>query len=364
MIEVDVRKRLGEAQIDASFSLDGPGITVLFGRSGAGKTSIVNMIAGLIRPDEGRIRIGDSTMFDSQKRIDIRAHRRRVGYVFQDARLFPHLDVHQNLIYGMRRGPETDADRVGISLDEVGELLGISKLFGRSPAQLSGGEKQRVSIGRALLSNPQVLLLDEPLASLDLPRKNEILPYIADLPRRFRIPLLYVSHSMDEILRLADNVVYLRDGKTLQSGLTEKVLNSPELQAYVSGEQRGTVLRARVIESNAQRSLCRVEESTTTLSVARGGLQPGAAVRFRVAAEDIILATEIPKKTSVQNIVEARIVGGRQTTDGLVQVELDIGVGLSALVSQRAWTDLELAPGARVYVLVKGAALARNLTLL
>ncbi|MCA1755087.1 MAG: molybdenum ABC transporter ATP-binding protein [Spirochaeta sp.] len=239
MIEISVKKQLGSVGIRAAFSISAPGITAIFGDSGAGKTSVINMIAGLIRPDEGSVRVHGTTLFDSKSRVNVAMHKRRIGYVFQDGRLFPHLDVKQNLLYGAHNrtsratlnenqdGAESGGPLTSRSLSDVGELLGITHLFVRRPGQLSGGEKQRVAIGRALLANPRLLLMDEPLASLDAPRKNELLPYIARLPAEVGVPVIYVTHSMDEIERLADQVLYMRDGIATEFGPTEEVLNKP-----------------------------------------------------------------------------------------------------------------------------------------
>jgi molybdate transport system ATP-binding protein len=209
MLELDVSKRLGPTLIEAAFTAK-PGITALFGPSGAGKTSIVNMIAGLITPERGRIVLGGEILFDSAGRAAVPVHKRRIGYVFQDDRLFPHLSVRHNLAFGRwMNGRARDATHEAQILD----LLGIEPLLGRRPAGLSGGEKQRVAIGRALLSGPKLLLLDEPLASLDAARKAEILPYLERLRDRTGIPMVYVSHSAEEVERLADTIIRLEAGR-------------------------------------------------------------------------------------------------------------------------------------------------------
>jgi molybdate transport system ATP-binding protein len=213
MLTVDVEKRLGEFQIAAKFETSG-GATALFGPSGAGKTSIVNMIAGLLKPDRGRIALDDTVLFDSSARINVPAHRRRIGYVFQEGRLFPHLSVLQNLDYGrwMSGLPVDDAER-----ERIIALLNIGALLKRRPGHLSGGERQRVALGRAMLMKPRLLLLDEPLASLDRARKLEILPYLARLRDEARVPMIYVSHQMVEIQRLCSQVVRIEDGSALVS---------------------------------------------------------------------------------------------------------------------------------------------------
>jgi len=215
MLEVNVRRKQGDFVIDADFTIEASGTTALFGPSGAGKTSIVNMVAGLARPDSGRIAIHGRCLFDSGRGIDVPTQQRRVGYVFQDARLFPHLTVRGNLTYGMRLLQKSEQY---VDFDEVVELLGIALLLDRRPVKLSGGEKQRVAIGRALLCSPALLLMDEPLASLDKERKSEVLPFIRRLSHNFSTPIIYVSHSMKEIAQLADYLVRVDEGRVVSSG--------------------------------------------------------------------------------------------------------------------------------------------------
>ena len=214
MIDVDIAQRIGRFALDVKFSVDAP-VVGLFGPSGSGKTSVVNAIAGVQRPDRGTIRVNGEVLFDSVKRIDVRPEHRRVGYVFQDALLFPHLDVSANLTYGQRL--RASSQRV-IHEDHVVELLGLAALLDRRPRTLSGGERQRVSIGRALLAQPRILLMDEPLASLDQARKLEILDYIERLRDDLHIPIVYVSHSAEEVKRLADAVVLLSQGRCVAVG--------------------------------------------------------------------------------------------------------------------------------------------------
>jgi molybdate transport system ATP-binding protein len=211
-MQVEVKRKLGALALDVSFGGDPGGVTALFGPSGAGKTSVINMVAGLLRPDQGRISIGGLCLFDSERGIDLPPDKRRIGYVFQEGRLFPHLSVRSNLTYGMKLIPIAEHK---VKLEEVVDLLGIGPFFDRRPRLLSGGEKQRVAIGRALLTSPEALLMDEPLASLDAERKQELLPFIARISREFSIPILYVSHVMEEISQLTDHVVLLREGRVV-----------------------------------------------------------------------------------------------------------------------------------------------------
>ncbi len=222
MIDINIKKQYGNFNIEIKYNCNEIGITALLGRSGAGKSSVINMMAGLSRPDSGHIIIDNRCVFDSGSNIDIVPDKRRFGYVFQDGRLFPHLSVMSNLTYGMKLIPV--AERY-INLDRVIELLDLSSLLDRRPAKLSGGEKQRVAMGRALLTSPSLLLMDEPLASLDEARKNEVLPFIKKLSAKLSIPVFYVSHSMDEIFSIAEKILVLSWGKLTAAGSTREVLN-------------------------------------------------------------------------------------------------------------------------------------------
>jgi molybdate transport system ATP-binding protein len=220
MLEVDVRFARDGFLLDARLTATPGGVTALLGRSGAGKTSLLELVAGLARPLAGRIAAGEQLLFDSERGVDLPAHRRRVGYVFQDGRLFPHLSVRGNLRYGLCRAPV--AERY-VSLEEAIRLLDLGRLLRRRPATLSGGERQRVAIGRALLTSPRVLLLDEPLASLDAAHRTEILSFLERIPRAVRAPIVYVTHRVDEVLRLAERVVQLDAGRVVSSGTIDEL---------------------------------------------------------------------------------------------------------------------------------------------
>ena len=238
MLEFDARFRAGAFALDAAFTT-GAGITALFGRSGAGKTTVLNLIAGLAKPESGRIVVDGRVLHDSAAGIDLPPHRRRIGYVFQEGRLLPHLTVRQNLLYGHFFAGRERRDGA-LPLSPVIELLGLGALLERRPGALSGGEKQRVAIGRALLSGPGALLLDEPLASLDAPRKAEILYYIERLRDEVRVPIVYVSHSLDEVVRLADSLVLLSEGRVLGSGALRDMMGRAELRPYlIDAVERG-----------------------------------------------------------------------------------------------------------------------------
>ena len=250
MIDVDIEQQLGAFRLDVKFSAEAP-IVGLFGRSGSGKTSVINAIAGIATPRRGSIRINDVVLFDTARRIDMPPEERRVGYVFQDALLFPHMDVESNLLYGQRLRPPKDRF---IEEARVVELLGLGALLHRKPKALSGGEKQRVAIGRALLAQPRILLMDEPLASLDVPRKTEILDYVERLRDELSIPIVYVSHSVTEITRLADTVVVLADGKCLAVGAVDDVMGRLDLNPDAGRYEAGSVLDTRVAAHDSEGS--------------------------------------------------------------------------------------------------------------
>ncbi len=343
-------------EIDVAFEVEGPTVTALFGRSGAGKTSVVGMVAGLSRPDSGRVAVDGRVLFDDRRGIDVPPHRRRIGYVFQESRLFPHYSVRGNLVYGMNRVPP--AERF-IAFSEVVELLGIGALLDRRPGRLSGGERQRVAIGRALLSSPRLLLMDEPLASLDGARKAELLPFIAELPRRFGLPILYVSHSVDEVLRLADRMVLLEAGRVAASGAVEAVMSQPGFAAAAGGCELATVVLAIVERHDESREATHLSFSGGIIRVPRLDVPLGAQVRVRIDAGNVILGRHEPHGLSVQNVFAGRVTELRQA-QGLVDVVLDIGCPLQAQITNQACRDLDLAVGTPVYALVKSTSISRG----
>ncbi len=362
MIEVDVRRRLGDFALDARFSCAESGVTALFGRSGAGKTMIVNMLAGLERPDEGRISIGDSTLFDSARGIDVAPERRQLGYVFQDSRLFPHLTVRGNLRYGRRR---EDAAESRVGFDQVVELLGLEGLLHRRPSRLSGGEAQRVAIGRALLASPRLLLMDEPLASIDAARKDEILAFIERLRNELAIPIVYVSHIMDEVIRLADEMVVLNDGRVAAVGPIETLMSRLDLRPLTGRYEAGAVLAARIEGHDDTFNLTHLVFPGGRLSVSRLDLPLGTALRARVRARDVSLALDPPRRSSVLNVFRGTVVDVGGEPGPQVDVLLEIGGGggnspLWARVTRKSVHELGLGPGTPVYALVKSVALDRH----
>lgn len=348
-------RRLGDLGIEARFTSD-RGVTALFGRSGAGKTSIVNMVSGLLRPDAGRIAVDGHVLFDSAGGIDLPPWKRRIGYVFQEARLFPHLTVRRNLLYGWRFAP---AEERYLTVEQVVELLDLGALLKRRPRSLSGGEKQRVAVGRALLSNPRALLMDEPLASLDVLMKNEILPYLERLDA-MGIPILYVSHSLDEVSRLARNLVLVSGGRVTGSGRVDEVVSRLELWSPEDETETGTMLAARVARHDQAAGLTHLEFRGGELRVPLVDIPAGAAVRVWIRARDVSVATERPRGLSLRNVLEGTVTEVRDESP-LAELKLSLGGAvLTALVTRQAVRELALGPGRGVYALIKSANLDRR----
>lgn len=357
MLEVDVEVRRGAFALKAAFTSDAP-IVALFGRSGSGKSTIVSAIAGIVHPERGRIVIGERVLYDSANGIALRPEQRRVGCVFQDALLFPHLDVRGNLAYGERLTPPSERF---IDHERVLALLGIAPLLHRRPANLSGGEKQRVAIGRALLASPRILLLDEPLASLDGPRKAEILAYIELLRDELLLPMVYVSHAIEEVTRLADRVVVIADGAVIAEGGTAEALSRPELGAPAGRFEEGTVIEARVASHDPRFGLTTLAFDGGELLVPNVDALPGEGLRVRIRARDVSLALERPRRITIQNVFAAEVVSLGGEFGAIVDVALRVGATpLAARITRKAASDLALAPGARVFVLVKAVSIDRR----
>lgn len=361
MIEVRVERRIGAFRLDVDFTTDGAGVTALFGRSGAGKTSLVNTLAGLLTPERGRIVIDDMVLFDSSAGIDLPPERRRIGYVFQESRLFPHLSVRGNLEYGMKRVPLGERR---MDLDQVTDVLGIADLLSRRPRLLSGGERQRVALGRALLASPRILLMDEPLASLDTQRKDEILPFIERLRDSFALPIIYVSHAMDEIIRLADTMVLMSDGKVAAIGPVEELTSRLDLRPLTGRYEAGAVIATTVTGHDDEFDLTGLSFPGGELHVSRLNLEPGAEVRVRIRARDVSLALQPPTGISMLNVIEATVaeIGAdvRHTDRAAVDIRLDAGVPIWARISRKAMHELDIKLGKRVYALIKGSSIDRQ----
>lgn len=355
-LSVEITHRLGDFRLNVAF--DAPdGITALFGRSGTGKTTVVNAVAGLLRPDNGRIELSGTTLFDAKSGFNLPIHKRRLGYVFQDGRLFPHLSVAQNLTYGQRYAPDT---RTGLSLRDVSEMLGIAHLLDRQPGALSGGEKQRVAIGRALLSRPRMLLMDEPLAALDAARKAEILPFLERLRDHTNIPILYVSHSVAEIARLATTVVVLEDGKVARAGSAERVLSDPDMVRQLGVREAGAVLPATVFQHHTD-GLTELTVSGGHLFLPEMNVETGVKTRVRILAQDVILSRAAPVGLSALNILPVTVIALRDGSGPGVIVQMQCGQDrMLARITRRSAEAMSLAPGDAVHAVIKSVSIART----
>ena len=351
MLKIDARKRLAEFEWRGRLEIR-PGVTALFGRSGAGKTSLVNMVAGLLTPDEGEIEIGGTCVFASRKGVNLAPERRPVGVVFQDGRLFPHLSVRGNLQYGRRRGA-----RSAPALEEVIELLELEALLGRRPGTLSGGEQQRVAIGRALLTGPDVLLLDEPLAGLDAERRGEVLGFLERLKQDTDRVIVYVTHRMEEVVRLADRLVLIDRGVIQSSGGLQELLGRPELQSSIGQQSAGALLRCRIEQIDDGDGLSRLSCSGHALLLPRLDLPQEAEIVLRVRAGDVSLSLEPPRRSSVLNVVSGTVERVVEEDGALADVVVNVGQTLWARVTRRSVRELRLSPGVRVYATIKAASL-------
>ena len=356
-LAIDIHHRLGSFLLDAKFET-GTGLIALFGRSGSGKTSIINIIAGLIRPDQGRVTMDGTHLVDTAANIFVPRHRRRIGYVFQEGRLFPHLTVRQNLLYG-RWFAEVSAR--GDDLEQVVELLGIGNLLERRPGRLSGGEKQRVAIGRALLAEPRLLLMDEPLASLDEVRKAEILPYIERLRDQSKIPIIYVSHSIAEVSRLATTVVLLSAGKVAAVGPTFEIMQRLDLFPLTGRAEAGAVIEATVERHDGAFGLTELRSRAGLWRMPQVDAPLGARVRLRVRARDVMLARSPPQDLSALNILPGVIAEIGPRDGPIAEIRVDCGgEALIARLTRYSVERLRLDLGVPVFALIKSVALDRR----
>ncbi|ACI57142.1 molybdate ABC transporter, ATPase subunit [Rhizobium leguminosarum bv. trifolii WSM2304] len=349
---VEAKQKLGGFLLDAAFTSE-RGVTALFGRSGSGKTSMIRIIAGLARPDEGRVVLDGEILTETKTGTFVPKHRRRFGYVFQEARLFPHLSVRANLSYGRWFAAKSLR---GENFDRIVDLLGVEPLLERSPARLSGGEKQRVAIGRALLSAPRLLLMDEPLAALDEARKAEILPYLERLRDQTEIPIIYVSHSIAEVARLANQVVVLSDGKVEATGPAVYILSRPS--AAADRKEAGALIEGTVESFDARHRLSTVALKSSQLHIPSAALASGRPVRIRIPSRDVMLATARPEGLSALNILEGRIEAISSDEDGTVEIRIDCGGDtILSRITALSCERLDLRPGKTVFAVIKTVAL-------
>ena len=354
MIEIDVGLTRANFALSVDFTA-GSGITALFGESGAGKSTVLHLVAGLLRPDRGRIAVNGTVFTDTEASIFLPPHKRRIGYVFQDALLFPHLNVRQNLLYGrwfIRAEPD------GITLDQVSDLLGIGHLLDRRPPTLSGGERQRVAIGRALLASPRVLLMDEPLAALDIDRKREIIPYIQKLRDELKLPILYVSHAIEEVARLADRVILMSDGKVKSDGPPQQVL-SPKAGPGDDRFARISILTTRNPSYDAKYQLTQVSHPSGRITLA-GRIIPGEdPIRVVIRATDVTIALSKPRELSIRTALRGKVSALSEPSGAVVMIEIALTGGelLAAAVTRKAVDELGLGEGDQVYCLIKSVSI-------
>ena len=353
-ITAQLRLSRPDFELDVDLQLPGQGVTALFGPSGCGKTSCLRSLAGLERA-QGRVTVNQTVWQDDASRQWLPTHQRALGYVFQEASLFAHLSVQRNIDYGLRRTPQ---ERRKVSKERAVELLGIAHLMDRMPATLSGGERQRVAIARALATSPEVLLMDEPLAALDAQRKAEVLPYLEQLQRHLRIPVIYVSHSMDEVARLAQHMVLLGAGKVLAQGGVPELLSSLDLP-LAHGDVASSVVHATVHDHDAADHLSTLifDGGRLQLVMARPR-ELGSQVPLRVQARDVSLSLLRPEGSSILNILPVQVLGLREDGPGQVMVSLQAGgTRLLARITQHSAKALQLQAGMPVYAQIKGMAL-------
>ncbi|MBO0334552.1 molybdenum ABC transporter ATP-binding protein [Sneathiella sp. CAU 1612] len=356
MFDIRVKKSLGRFHLSADIKAEA-GLTALFGPSGAGKTLLAKMLAGLVTPDEGHIELAGRTLFSSAKNINIPVHQRHIGFVFQEHRLFPHYSVRGNLTYGngRRAGKATP-----VSFEKVADILGLAALLDREPASLSGGERQRVAIGRALLSNPKILILDEPLSSLDDARKREILPLIEALKSEFDIPTLYISHSIEEITRLADTLLLLDNGAMKAVGPTADILTRLDLIPYAGGYDAGTLIAATVTAYEPAHHMLTLETAGGgKLYITGGAKEIGSSARLRIRARDVALSKTEPKSMSILNRFKGRLVDHCSGAEGMEELLLDVGFPLTARITRKSFEDMKLTKDTPVWALVKAVTISR-----
>jgi molybdate transport system ATP-binding protein len=353
ILTFEAKHMLGKFVLDAAFTSD-RGVTALFGRSVSGKTSINRIIAGLSRPDQGRVVFDGDVLVDTKKGIFVPKYKRRFGYVFQEGRLFPHLTVQQNLNYGRWFTPKS---RRSEDLSKIVELLGIGAILDRRPGKLSGGEKQRVAIGRALLSSPRMLLMDEPLAALDDTRKIEILPYLEALRDEMNIPIIYVSHSVSEVARLADRVIVMGEGKVAMAGTAADVLSQTSISIVTDRREAGSLVEGKVVNYDPKHKLTTIGFQTSKIYISGTEVAVGKGVRVHILAKDVMLSTIRPEQLSALNILEGT-VSAITFESGIADVQVDCqGTIILARITELSCGRLDLRPGMLVFAIIKTVAL-------
>ena len=359
-LSIDVKVSFGNFGLEVAHQLAAEGITVLFGPNGSGKSTLLRTIAGLERGARGRIHYGETVWQDDGDRLFVPAHKRGVGYVFQDARLFPHLTVAGNLAYAEKRSGGCPN---GLELETVVKTLDLQSLMARRVTGLSGGERQRVAIARTLMTRPRLLLMDEPLSALDIRRKAEILPYIEQLPGLFDVPIIYVTHALDEVARLADRMVVLSLGRKVAEGSVNDVLERIDLGPATGRFEAGVVLNVRVAGHDREYQLTRLDHHGQTITVPYADVPEGGMVRVRIRARDVALAIEKPEGLSIRNILKGTVSDiVEEPATAYAETLVDIGnARLRARITRKSAFDLGLSRGKPVFVLIKSVSFDRRM---
>jgi len=342
-------------QLNAEAQLPGTGVTALFGASGSGKTSLLRCIAGLEQVGRGHIKINGECWQNSAKGLFLPPHQRALGYVFQESALFPHLRVKANLEYGWQRTP---ADKRKGDLNHICDILGIGELLQRYPHQLSGGERQRIAVGRALLNSPQLLLMDEPMAALDRPRKAEIMPYLERLHAEADIPILYVTHDLEELARIADHLVLIEKGQILKQGPLTEMFASIDLP-IARDEDAGAIIKTRITQHDDEYHLTHLQFCGGEILVSRIKRAVGEPLNIRIHARDVSLALQPPGESSILNVVQATITEMVDQGAGRIMMQLDAGgTPLLARITHKSQSRLELKVGMPIYAQIKSVAVS------
>lgn len=351
MLKINISKTLGALSLNLNIDIPAQGVTAIFGRSGAGKSSLINLVSGLVTPQSGKIILNETVLFDSERKINLPPEKRHIGYVFQEHRLFPHYTVENNLKYGCKRFDSS-------YFLQIVNLLGIQYLLERFPLSLSGGEKQRVAIGRTLLSNPDILLMDEPLSALDLPRKQELLNYLDELSNQLKIPILYVTHSLDEIIRLADQVVLIEQGQIMAFDQVKNIWQHPAFQKWLPDQYPLSLLELPIKSHQKHYQMLELslgEQSLWVSEISRYQLNEN--IRITINSKDVSITRNKPQNTSIRNILQGEII---QINPQAQQVNVQVCISdqtIWASISLWAFDDLELEVGELVYLQIKSVSL-------
>ncbi|HIM20403.1 MAG TPA: molybdenum ABC transporter ATP-binding protein [Rhodospirillales bacterium] len=357
VLSVNITQAFGSFRLETQFEVEEGSITAIFGKSGAGKTSTINAIAGLTRPDVGVIQIGNTTLFDQNLRINLPIYKRQIGYVFQDDRLFPHMTVRNNLIYGT---PKNRDVANSLNLTDITGLLELAPLLERRPRTLSGGEKQRVAIGRALLSNPKLLLMDEPLASIDVQHRFEILPFIQRVREKTGITIIYVTHALEEVIFIADQIILLSEGQVTAQGTVEEIMSRLDLHPMTSRFDAGAVISAIYSGYDREFDLGELSFDGGTLRIAGLNAEIGIHLRAHIRARDVSLMLDKPKDTSVLNVFKGELIEIRHEDGPQLDLLINIGTPLIARITRKSLNDLNLDIGSKVYAMIKAVAIDRK----